>query len=131
MSVAKRRDSPGCWIPMLALTLTLLHAPEPSPLAVIQGAPRFALTDTAGTTVTRDSFPGRVLLVGFVFTTCSGTCPATTHRMAAIQEAWNRQPAGRDQVQFLTITLDPERDTPGALRQYMQLYDLDTRNWSF
>jgi protein SCO1/2 len=114
----------------LMATLMVADA-EPSRLAVIRPAPAFALSDTAGKQVSRDSFDGRVLLVGFVFTTCSGTCPATTHRMAKIQEVWNKHAADRDRVQFVTITLDPERDTPGMLRDYMRLYDIDTSNWSF
>src|SRR5436309_769621 len=106
-------------MPLPLLAALFLFAAAPSRLAVIQPVPAFTLTDTAGNAVSRDSFPDRVLLVGFVFTTCSGTCPATTHRMAQIQAAWNKLDADRDRVQFVTITLDPERDTPEALRQYM------------
>ncbi len=69
---------------------------------------------------------GKVLLVSFIFTTCNGTCPATTHRMAKV-----RQLVPDKDVVFLSITLDPVRDTPEALRNYIRLYDLDVSHWHF
>lgn len=115
----------------LLLPLLLAQPAAESRLAVIRPAPAFSLTDTAGKTVSLDTFGDRVLLVGFVFTTCSGTCPATTHRMAKIQDVWNKEPGNRAKVQFVTITLDPERDTIDAFRAYMRLYEIDASNWSF
>jgi protein SCO1/2 len=73
---------------------------------------------------------GKVLLISFIFTTCNGSCPATTHRMAQTQEALNK--AGIDKkVRLLSISLDPARDTPEVLRGYMKLYDVDAANWTF
>jgi protein SCO1/2 len=103
-----------------------------SRLAVIQKAPDFSLTDQDGKTVRRADFKGKVLLVSFVFTTCNGSCPATTHRMGKVQDALKS--AGllkKGQVRLLSITLDPARDTPRVLRDYMQLYDVDKASWSF
>src|SRR4051794_4854075 len=96
-------DAMTLLLPCLLLAL-MANDGAASRLAVIRPAPAFSLTDTAGKSVSRESFEDRVLLVGFVFTTCSGTCPATTHRMSRIQEAWNTSAADRDKVQFLTIT---------------------------
>ena len=114
------------------LTLSLLAGPADSRLAVIQRAPDFALTDQDGNPVRLAGLRGKVLLVSFVFTTCNGSCPATTHRMGNVQEALQRAgllKAGR--VRLLSITLDPARDTPEVLRRYMQLYDADPASWSF
>jgi protein SCO1 len=120
------------------LTLALLAGGPPkdpaadSRLAVIQKAPDFGLIDQDGKTVRRADFKGKVLLVSFVFTTCSGSCPATTHRMGKVQEALKS--AGllkKGWVRLLSITLDPARDTPQALRHYMQLYDVDQASWTF
>ena len=103
---------------------------KPSRLAVIGQAPDFSL-------VTQDEKPlhladlrGQVLLVGFIFTTCNGTCPATTHRMSQVQQALHARGL-EGKVHFLSITLDPERDTPDALRRYQRLYDLNSKHWSF
>jgi protein SCO1/2 len=103
-----------------------------SRLAVIQKAPSFSLTDQDGQTVRLADLKGKVLLVSFIFTTCNGSCPATTHRMEKVQEVlkvggWLK----KDRVRLLSITLDPARDTPRVLRNYMQLYDVDKASWSF
>jgi protein SCO1/2 len=103
-----------------------------SRLAVIQKAPDFTLTTQAGETLGLSDLKGKVLLVSFVFTTCNGTCPATTHRMGQVQQALKERgllEGGR--VRLLSITLDPARDTPEVLRNYMKLYDADAANWSF
>jgi protein SCO1 len=103
-----------------------------SRLAVISPAPGFTLTDQNGKPATLSESKGKVLLVSFVFTTCNGTCPATTHRMAAVQQELKRTGLwNTSNVQFLAITLDPERDTPEVLRKYMKLYDLDGAGWQF
>jgi protein SCO1/2 len=111
----------------------LLHAVDDSEsrLAVIRTAPGFQLTGADEKSVTLSQFRGKVVLVSFVFTTCNGTCPATTARLAKIQEAIVKVPSLKDRVQLISISLDPERDTTEKLRGYMGLYDVDHRNWSF
>jgi protein SCO1/2 len=111
----------------------LLNAPVPADrLAVIQPMPDFTLTDQSGATVRRADLNGKVLLVSFIFTTCNGTCPATTHRMAQVAEALRaRKLLDGDRVRLVSITLDPVRDQPEVLRGYMRLYDLDPAHWSF
>src|SRR5262249_51855469 len=75
---------------------------------------------------------GKVLLVCFVFTTCSGACPATTHRMGQVQqEAKTRGLFRNERLRLLSITLDPARDTPEVLHNYMRLYDVDSASWTF
>src|SRR5437763_15227037 len=105
----------------LALLLLPVAQPAPCRLAVIRPAPDFALTDSGGRPVTLKQFRGKVVLVGFIFTTCNGSCPATTHRMAKVQQALDRKPELKDRVQLVSITLDPERDTAQRLRDYKQL----------
>jgi protein SCO1/2 len=109
-----------------------LAAPEEGRLAVIQSAPDFALTTQDGDALRMTDLKGKVLLVSFVFTTCSGSCPATTHRMGRVQEALRKRgllEGGR--VRLLSVTLDPARDTPEVLRRYAKLYDADLKSWSF
>jgi len=116
---------------VIATLVTLAGSPAASRLAVIRAAPDCALDSAAGGAVTLHQFRGKAIFVSFIFTTCSGSCPATTHRMAKLQEAIAHSPDLKDKVQFISITLDPERDTPGRLRAYMQLYDITTPNWCF
>src|SRR5213594_3745349 len=111
----------------------LLLAANPAPrLAVIRPAPEFALTSQAGASLRLAELKGQVLLVSFIFTTCNGTCPATTHRMSHVQQTLRERGLNkRGRIRLLSITLDPVRDTPEVLRQYMKLYDLDPTNWTF
>jgi protein SCO1/2 len=103
-----------------------------SPLAVIQRAPDFALVNQDGKKVRLKDFKGKVLLVSFIFTTCNGSCPATTHRMEKVQSALKAKGLlKKGRAQFVSITLDPARDTPAVLKRYMQLYDADAATWTF
>ena len=103
-----------------------------SRLAVIGTAPDFALSTQAGQVVRCSDLRGKVLIVSFIFTTCNGTCPATTHRMSQVQQELKARGLGKDdRVRLLSITLDPVRDTPDVLTAYMRLYDVDAMNWSF
>jgi len=118
---------------MITLILgALLCSPQtpPSRLPVIRGAADFKLVDAGEQPATLRQHRGKALLVSFIFTTCSGACPATTHRLAKVHEALAKTPLA-ERVQLLSITLDPERDTPAKLRDYMRLYDIDGRGWSF
>jgi protein SCO1/2 len=119
-------------MPALALLLLALTAPPPSRLAVIQKAPDFTLTNQAEERVHLADLRGKVLLVSFIFTTCSGSCPATTHRMGQVQhELKVRGLLKGDRVRLLSLTLDPARDTPEVLRNYMRLYNADPASWAF
>ncbi|MBM4067334.1 MAG: SCO family protein [Planctomycetes bacterium] len=100
-------------------------------LHIIQAAPAFVLSDQSGKNVALADLKGKVLIVGFIFTTCNGSCPATTSRMVLLQEELKRRGQWGKDVQLLSITLDPVRDTPQKLRSYMGLYDIDARGWSF
>src|SRR5262249_39343160 len=107
-------------------------AAKASRLAVIEKAPAFALTDQSGKPLASASLKGKVWLVSFIFTTCNGSCPATTHRMGLVQrELQARGLLKGDRVRLVSITLDPKRDTPEVLRGYMRLYDADPASWSF
>jgi protein SCO1/2 len=74
---------------------------------------------------------GNVAIVSFIFTTCSGSCPATTHRMAKIHDELKSRGLLKKGVRLLSITLDAVRDTPERLAGYMRLYDIDGTHWSF
>jgi protein SCO1/2 len=103
-----------------------------SPLAVIRTAPAFELRTQDDRPLRLSDLRGKVLLVSFIFTTCNGSCPATTARMAAAAREMERAGLFKgDRARLLSITLDPKRDTPAALRRYRQLYDIEGDHWSF
>jgi protein SCO1 len=77
----------------------------------------FKLTDQHGKTVTDGDFRGRVMLVFFGFTHCPDICPAELQVMSATLDALG--PKGADVVPIF-ITLDPERDTPEVMGDYVK-----------
>lgn len=88
-------------------------------LTDLTGAPfgrELALADHNGRPVTLADFRGKVVTVFFGFTHCPDACPATLAEMAKVMQELG--PDG-DKVQVLFITVDPERDTAGVLRQYV------------
>jgi len=113
----------------LAFCVSISQAAERLP--VIQKAPNFNLIDQSSKPVRLADFKGKVTLVSFIFTTCSGSCPATTSRMAKIQEHLHQRGVLEKGVRLVSISLDPARDTPEVLRGYMRLYEADDATWSF
>jgi protein SCO1/2 len=105
--------------------------PVASRLPIIQQTADFSLIDSSGKTVGLSDLKGKVLLVSFIFTTCSGSCPATTHRLARVQEELDKRGLIKKGVHLVSITLDPVRDTPAKLADYIRLYDADSTSWSF
>ena len=76
---------------------------------------------------------GRMLVVDFFFTTCPSICPRLTHHMRKLSDAFKRTPMARNDtlVQFISITVDPGRDTFQALRAYADRYGADGNRWWF
>lgn len=72
---------------LLSALLLVAGPAEEKRLAVIQKAPDFSLTTQDGGTLRLGDLKGKVLLVSFIFTTCNGSCPATTHRLGQVQQA--------------------------------------------
>jgi protein SCO1 len=80
----------------------------------------FSLTDQNGRTVTDQDFKGRPFLVFFGFTHCPDICPTT---MFEISEIMKKLGPDADRMRALFITVDPERDTPTALKDYLSSFD--------
>jgi protein SCO1 len=77
----------------------------------------FTLVDHTGATVTEANFAGRPMLIYFGFTYCPDICPFSLQIMAAALD--QLPPARRAEFQTVLITVDPERDTPDQLAQYV------------
>jgi protein SCO1/2 len=95
-----------------------------------QDAPAFTLEDAEGRAVSLEHLRAKVVVLHFIYTSCPDVCPLHAERMAEIQEMVNRTPM-RELVQFVTITTDPEHDTPEVMRQYGSAHGLDPVNWVF
>jgi protein SCO1/2 len=102
-----------------ALTGTQMPAPSAGGIQLAQGVALggpFTLVDHTGRTVTERDFAGRVLLVYFGFTYCPDVCPTELGIIAAAIDAMG--PAG-ERVTPVLVSIDPERDTPAALADYV------------
>jgi len=96
----------------------------PDPVAAIreQHLPNIELVTHAGRRVRfyDDLVKGRVVAINFMFATCRAACPASTQHLVEVQQALGDR-MGRD-VTFLSISLDPEHDTPEVLRGYAEAH---------
>lgn len=92
-------------------------------------APHFELTDQGGSPVSLASLRGGPVVLDFVYTSCPGPCPILTATHVALQRGL--EPALRSRTRFVSISLDPSRDTPEALRAYARAHGADLRSWSF
>jgi len=96
-----------------------------------ENLPAFTLLDQEGRTVAANRFRGKRVVLNFIFTRCpiATMCPAATLRMSQLQQA--AREAGAKDFELVSISLDPEYDTPGVLRDYAEARGLDLSNWSF
>jgi protein SCO1 len=111
-------------------TLAMAHkAKESGRLAKIGPAPEFTLTNTDGGRLSLGDLRGRVVAVTFIYATCTDTCPLLTAKMAGMQKRLG--PDFGSKVRFVSITVDPERDTPQVLAQYARNHGADPAGWAF
>ncbi|MBO7744236.1 SCO family protein [Paenibacillus sp. MWE-103] len=102
-----------------------------SKLKVIRPVPSFSLTDMDGKLVQSSDLGGSVVLLAFIFTMCPDICPITTSKMVQLQEELKNRGQFGKQVRFVSITIDPEHDTPEVLKQYASKMGADAAGWSF
>jgi protein SCO1/2 len=72
---------------------------------------------------------GKLVVVEYIFTNCPDICPLTTNNMRLVQEKLNAEKIKN--VSFVSISFDPETDTPDILKKFASLRNLDLNNWSF
>jgi protein SCO1/2 len=105
------------------------NAGEGESLPTIGAAPDFTLTSQDRTPVSLHDFRGKVVAVAFIYTYCTTVCPMLTANMAQVRDKLGSDFGSR--IDFVSITLDPERDTPEVLKQYADAFGADSRGWPF
>ena len=88
--------------------------------------PAFTLTDQDGKPFDTASLRGRVWLASFFFANCPSICWRLNGELAAIQQ---QQPEGK--LHLVSITCDPDNDTPPALKKYAERFEADPKRWTF
>lgn len=83
-------------------------------------APDFSVRGSDGKALTLSHYRGKVVVLGFGYTSCPNVCPAT---LAVLAQAHRKLGALGSQVQIIYLTVDPERDTADRLKQYLAAFD--------
>jgi protein SCO1 len=99
------------------------------PLPKIAPAPEFTLTSQDGMPVSLTDFRGKVVAVTFIYTLCTDTCPVLTPMMSFVQDRLG--PDFGTKIAFVSITVDPERDTPAVLKEYAEAFGANPAGWAF
>jgi len=105
------------------------HTSQESTLPKIAQAPEFALTSQDGAPVALADLRGKVVAVTFIYTLCTATCPVLTPMMSFVQDRLGADFGAK--IAFVSITVDPERDTPEVLKEYAQAFGANLAGWSF
>ena len=93
-------------------------------------APPFDLADADGNPVRLSDFADKIVVLNFIFASCTDVCPLQSEMIADVQSNINVTPM-KDMVQFISVTTDPDVDTPDVLRSYGAAHGLDPENWIF
>jgi len=98
---------------------TTQHIPEKG-----DAVPDVALVNQDGKTIHFGNFRGKVLLVTFIYTRCPlpDFCPRMNENFRAVQKLLQDLPGATERAEFLSISFDPEHDTPAVLKHYASLY---------
>ena len=124
----------GPWVLFLVLLAQGLDAQvgaTKKPSAVISNVktPNFILLNQEGDSFDSSTLLGKVVAIDFIYTTCTDVCPLFTAKFADLQNRLNKEHATK--VFFISITTDPEVDSPKVLKAYANRYGADFRNWAF
>ncbi len=122
------------FLPALLLLLLLLSAvfftqwrlnqkniPELFPI------PDFKFKTHFGDTFTNENFEGQISVANFIFTSCPGICPVMSRKMSVIYEQYSDE----DNVQFVSFSVDPTRDSLQALINYAEIWGANDHRWKF
>ena len=96
-------------------------------LPVLDQLPEFSLVERGGEKIGLADLRGKVWVANFVFTNCTGPCPLLSAQMQSLQEPTK----GLPNVRLVSISVDPDRDTPEVLSAYAGRFGADPDRWLF
>lgn len=109
----------------LFIICVLLAGCGKPPLPVLGDVPAFQLVDQSGGKFDSQSLAGHVWVADFVFTNCEGPCPRMSSHMHSLQTKTSPD------VNLISFTVDPARDTPPVLAEYAKKFAFDQKRWHF
>lgn len=96
-------------------------------IPVLGEVPDFTFTERSGVPFGLDNMKGRINVVDFIFTNCPGPCPMMSAVMSDLYHFYGSS----DKIRFISISVDPLRDTLETLREYAKRFDVDDNGWVF
>ena len=97
------------------------------PLPIIGAVAPFTLTSQTSQPVTLADFTNHVWLADIIFTRCAGPCPRLTQQLRQVQDLLPKDSGAK----LVTLTTDPEFDTPAVLKKYGEHFGADFNRWTF
>jgi len=96
-------------------------------LVKIGPAPSFELTNQDNVKISNDFYKGKVYVLEFFFATCPSICPKMNANMVTLQNTF----FGNPNFGIVSITIDPEHDTPQVLKEHAKILGVKSANWNF
>ena len=114
---------------LLATLLTALRvrASLGKPLPMLGQVADFTLTNQLGQSISLSGLNGHVWVADLIFTRCAGPCPKMTRQMKELQDALQ----ATSRAKLVTLTTDPDYDTPAVLKKYAEKFGADPGRWWF
>jgi protein SCO1/2 len=114
----------------ISMAFFLYPLTQNQPLPIIKPAPEFTLINQDNQTVSLSDFKGKVIMLGFIYTSCKDDlCDTQTSNFKVIQD--NLGSYFGDKAMLLSLTLDPLYDTPNVLKSHGELYSANFSGWQF
>ena len=93
----------------------------------IKLVPNFSFINQDGNLFSKNNLLEKVTVLDFMFTSCAGPCPIMTNNMTQLYKSFDKI----EEVQFLSITVDPETDDPKMLKTYASINGVNDERWQF
>jgi protein SCO1/2 len=104
-----------------------LETSEEGQLIKIGPAPKFELVNQDNNKITNETYKGKVYVLEFFFSTCPTICPKMNESMLVLEKSF----FGNPNFGIVSITIDPEHDTPQVLKEHANILGVKSSNWNF
>ncbi|PKL83215.1 MAG: hypothetical protein CVV24_06070 [Ignavibacteriae bacterium HGW-Ignavibacteriae-3] len=115
---------------LLFASILLISCKEKLPVVEDFGGVHYSLVNQKNENVGFPDFvKGKLVVINYIFTNCPDICPLGTNNLRLIQERLKKEKINN--VEFVSLSFDPEFDTPEVLAKFAGIRSLDLRNWTF
>jgi protein SCO1/2 len=124
-----QRRTLGFLVAGMLAVVPLVACQSQAPMEELGPAPDFTLTDQTGAPYGLQDLAGRTALVDFIYTNCTDACPILTSTMRQAQQQLEQSKLAGSRVMLLSLSVDPDHDTPEVMNSYAQQYGVDADSW--